>query len=56
MAAGLSARLCGMLGMDDVVEIIDYLGSVDDSDVPEYLQSLLGDSAEVKCESYAGPA
>ncbi|GMH83433.1 hypothetical protein TL16_g09597 [Triparma laevis f. inornata] len=48
MAAGLSARLCGMLGMDDVVEIINYLGSVDDSDVPEYLQSLLGDSAEVK--------
>ena len=46
----LATRLCKLLAMDDVDPIIEYLASVTDDDVNEYLESLLGKSVEVKGE------
>ena len=46
----LATRLCKLLAMDDVSPIIEYLASVTDDDVNEYLSSLLGLGSEVKGE------
>ena len=46
----LATRLCKLLAMDDVDPIIEYLASITDDDVNEYLSSLLGSSVEVKGE------
>ncbi|GMI00436.1 hypothetical protein TrVE_jg11465 [Triparma verrucosa] len=47
----LATRLCKLLAMDDVSPIIEYLASVTDDDVNEYLSSLLGLGSEVKAWS-----